>query len=174
MPAAASGWTPVFVQRPVAATGSGGVSTLSPAAPNGWVPAPTPPFTQEAGVNCDFPLHAEPVVDEVVTRVLERFPDGSIRRDAYRGDLVVRVTNDETGGHYDADVSGSALVDHATDGSQTWYVAGPVLLRVREGQGNIPRGLWIVDGLYRLAISATGHRTLTMVRGSLDNVCDHL
>lgn len=140
----------------------------------GWTPAPTPPFAQEAGVNCDFPLHAEPVVDDVVTKVLQRFPDGSVRRDAYQGDLVIRVTNDETGSSYDADVSGSAVVEHAPDGAQTWYVVGPVLLRVREDQGNVPRGLWIVDGVYRLAISATGTRTLTMVRGSLIDVCDRL
>ncbi|WIN00376.1 hypothetical protein ACTOB_004077 [Actinoplanes oblitus] len=149
-------------------------AALLTGAGSGWEPAPTPPFRQEAGVNCDFPLSAEPVVDEVVTRVLQRYPDGSIRRDAYRGDLVVRVTNTETGAAYDADVSGSAVVDHGADGSQTWYVAGPVLLRVREGQGNIPRGLWIVDGVYRLRISPTGYRTLTMVTGTLDNVCDHL
>jgi hypothetical protein len=149
--------------------------TASPAAAgSGWVPAPTPPFAQEAGVNCDFALHAQPIVDEVVTKVLQRYPDGSIRLDAFKGALVVRVTNDETGRFYDADASGSAVVEHARDGGQTWYVVGPVLLGEREGQGNIPRGLWIVDGVYRLAISATGYRTLTMIKGTLDNVCDHL
>ncbi len=78
------------------------------------------------------------------------------------------------GASYDADAGGSALVTHAPDGGQTWYVTGPILLGVRAGQGNIPRGLWVVDGLYRLAISATGYRTLTMIKGTLDNVCNHL
>ena len=144
------------------------------AAGTGWVPAPTPPFSRDAGVNCDFPLHAEPIVDRVVTKVLRRYPDGSIHLDAFKGALVVRVTNTTTGATYDADASGSALVDHAADGAQTWYGTGPILLGVRTAQGNIPRGLWIVDGIYRLAISATGYRTLTMVKGTLDNVCNHL
>jgi hypothetical protein len=150
------------------------VAALLTGTGSGWVPAPTPPFSQEAGVNCDFPLSAEPAVDKVVTKVLRRYPDDSVRTDVYKGALVIRVTNTRTGGSYDADASGSALVEHAPDGAQTWYVTGPVLLRVRDGQGNIPRGLWRVDGVYRLTISATGYRTLTMVKGSLDNVCDHL
>jgi hypothetical protein len=140
----------------------------------GWEPAPTPPFDQAAGVTCDFPIHAAPVKDDVVTKVLQRYPDGSIHRDAFKGALIVRVTNQETGGHYDADASGSAVVDHAVDGAQTWYVIGPVLLGVREGQANSPRGLWVINGVYRLVIGPDGHRTLTMVSGSLDNVCDHL
>ncbi|WP_203771531.1 hypothetical protein [Paractinoplanes deccanensis] len=141
---------------------------------SGWVPAPTPPFSQAAGLTCDFAFRAEPVVDEVVTKVLRRYPDGSIHWDAYKGALVVRVTNSGNGRSYDADVSGSALVEHHADGSETWNVVGPVLLGVREGGGNIPRGLWVIDGVYRLRIAADGYRTVTMVRGSRDNVCDHL
>ncbi|MFG1991911.1 hypothetical protein ACGFJ7_18230 [Actinoplanes sp. NPDC048988] len=151
----------------------------SPAVPavsdsTGWVPAPTPPFSQEAGLTCDFAFRAEPVVDEVVTKVLRRYPDGAIRWDAYKGALVVRVTNSGNGRSYDADVSGSAVVEHAPDGGAIWNVVGPVLLGVRAGGGNIPRGLWVIDGVYRLQISASGYRTVTMVHGRRDNVCDHL
>lgn len=164
----------LFVAAALAALLLGGASPALAETDAGWEPAPTPPFDQAAGLTCDFPLHAEPIRDEVVTRVLQRFPDGSIRRDAYKGPLIVRVTNKDTGAFYDADVSGSAIVDHAPDGAETWYVVGPVLLGVRDGQGNLPRGLWVVDGVYRLVISATGHRTLTMVHGTMDNVCSHL
>ena len=121
-------------------------------------------------MNCDFALHAEPVV----ARVLRTYPDGSIRTDAFKGAPIVRVTNTGTGRSFDADAGGSAVVEHAADGAQTWFVAGPVLPGVRDGQGNVSRCLWIIDGLYRLTIDATGYRTLTMIHGSLDNVCDHL
>jgi hypothetical protein len=140
----------------------------------GWVPAPSPPFDQAAGVTCDFPVHGQPVVDEVVTKVLQRYPDGSIHRDAFKGDLIVRVTNTSSGTAYDADASGNAVVDHHQDGSQTWYVAGPVLTGFREGLGNVPRGLYILDGVYRLDIAADGYKTLTMVHGTEDNICDRL
>jgi hypothetical protein len=138
------------------------------------VPAPTPPFEQPAGLTCDVPIRVEPIVDEVVTKVLQRYPDSSIRWDAYKGPLIVRVTNLATGRHHDADISGSALVEHTTDGAETWNVVGPVLLGVREGGGTIPRGLWVIDGVYRLHIAADGYRTVTMVHGTRDNVCDHL
>lgn len=143
-------------------------------AADGWVPAPTAPFDQAAGVTCDFAVHAEPVVDQVVTKVLQSYPDGTIHRDAYKGPLIIRVTNTATGGSYDADVSGRAVVDHTRDGTQTWYAVGPVLLGVHEGLGNLPRGLWVVDGVYRLTITAAGYKTVTMIHGSVDNVCDHL
>ncbi|XVV16382.1 hypothetical protein ACQP2X_19070 [Actinoplanes sp. CA-131856] len=155
---------------PAAATPAGPAKGVD----EGWVPAPTPPFSQVAGLTCDFAFRAEPVVDEVVTKVLRRYPDGAVRWDAYKGALVVRVTNSGTGQSYDADVSGSAVVEHTADGGETWNVVGPVLLGVRDGGGNIPRGLWVIDGVYRLEISASGYRTVTMLHGRRDNVCDHL
>jgi len=138
---------------------------------SGWVPAPTPPFDRAAGVLCDFAIHVEATVDEVVTKVLQTYPDGSIRRDAFKGALILRVTNTSTGAYYDADASGSAVVDHRPDGSTTWYVVGPVLVGARGTGGNIPRGLYVIDGVYKLDISGTGAETLTMVRGRTDDVC---
>jgi hypothetical protein len=143
------------------------------AAASGWLPAPTPPLNYPAGAVCDFPVHGEPVVEEVLTKVLQTYPDGSIHRDAFKGDLVVRMTNTTTGETYDADASGSAIVDHAPDGSQTWYAVGPVLAGFRAGLGNRPRGLYVIDGVYRLAIAASGYKTLTIVHGHADNVCRH-
>lgn len=104
-----------------------------------WEPAPSAPWDVAAGVRCDFAVHGEPIVDEVVRRVLARHPDGSPKQVAYEGDIVVRVTNTASGDSYDADASGSALVDYRADGSQFWSVRGPVLVGVGEGRGNLPR-----------------------------------
>ncbi|MFE9727987.1 hypothetical protein ACFYQ5_31605 [Streptomyces sp. NPDC005794] len=139
--------------------------------PAGWEPAPTPPYDLPAGTRCDVPVHTEPVVDEVVQRVLARHTDGSPSRVAYRGDLVVRVTDTATGASYDADVGGSAIVDHHTDGSQKWYVAGPVLVGVGEDAGNLARGLYVLDGVYTMDISATGYKSVHLVHGSADDLC---
>lgn len=141
---------------------------------DGWEPAPTPPYDLPAGARCDVPVHTEPLVDEVVQRVLDRRPDGSPSRVAYRGDLVVRVTNTESGTFHDADVSGSAIVDYHADGSQRWYVVGPVLAGVGENAGNLPRGLYVLDGVYTMDISATGYKSVRLVRGSADDVCSRI
>nr|WP_281404294.1 hypothetical protein [Streptomyces roseirectus] len=129
----------------------------------GWEPAPSAPWDVPAGARCDFPVHGEPVVDKVVKRVLDA------NRTFYTGELVVRVTNTETGAFYDADASGSALVELRADGGQLWTVRGPVLVGV--GAGNLPRGLYIVDGAFTLDVSSTGYRTVTLVRGTTDDLC---
>ncbi|MFE4212950.1 hypothetical protein [Streptomyces sp. NPDC056844] len=135
----------------------------------GWEPAPSAPFDVAAGLRCDFAIHGEPVVDEVLQRVLDRHPDGSPKRVAYKGDLVVRVTNQETGAFHDADASGSAIVEYRADGSQFWSVLGPVLVGV--GEGNLDRGMYLVDGVWTLLISASGHRTVTMAHGTTTDIC---
>lgn len=146
-----------------------GATPASAGTGRGWEPAPSAPWDVAAGARCDFPVHGEPVVDEVVQRVLSTYPDGSPRRIAYKGDLVVRVTNTETGAHHDADASGSALVELRRDGSQFWTVAGPVLVGVAEG--SLPRGLYIVDGVYTMDISASGHKDVRLLHGTTDDLC---
>ncbi|MDH2390190.1 hypothetical protein QCN29_15605 [Streptomyces sp. HNM0663] len=141
------------------------------AAAGGWEPAPSAPWDVPAGARCDFPVHGEPVVDEVERLVLARHPDGSPKHVAYRGELVVRVVNADTGASYDADASGTAVVEHRADGSQSWTVFGPVLVGVGEGGGNLARGLYLVDGVFMLEISRTGYKTVTMVYGDRDDLC---
>ncbi|MGW2381046.1 hypothetical protein [Streptomyces sp. NPDC001658] len=149
-------------------------SAVSAATGEGWEPAPATPWDVPAGARCDFPVHGEPVVDEVVRRVLAVGPDGSPKRVAYKGDLVVRVTNTDSGASHDADASGTAVVDYGADGSQTWFVRGPVLVGVGENGGNLPRGLYLVDGVYTLHIGPTGYKTVAMAHGTVDELCSHI
>lgn len=135
-------------------------------AAGGWEPAPSAPWDVPAGARCDFPVHGEPVVDEVVQRVLTSHPDGSPKQVAYKGDLVIRITNTDTGSTYDADASGSALVEYGTDGSQFWYVLGPVLVGFAEGGGNMPRSLYLIDGVYTLDISSDGYKSVDTRSGT--------
>ncbi|MFF2744277.1 hypothetical protein ACFVVA_01940 [Kitasatospora sp. NPDC058048] len=138
----------------------------------GWEPWPSPVFDLPAGSRCDFPVHMEAVVDEVQRRVLEFAPDGTtVRRAAFRGALVLRLTNTTTGASYDADAGGRSVVDYRPDTSQTWHARGPILLGVGTGAGNLPRDLYTVDGVYTIDISATGYRTLTFEHGSAEPLC---
>ncbi|MEW2374503.1 hypothetical protein AB0883_00150 [Micromonospora sp. NPDC047812] len=136
-----------------------------------WVPAPQEAFEMPAGARCDFAVRVRPVVDEVRKLVLETYPDGAPKRELYTGALVNRVTNLETGATSLADASGTSLVTYDTDGSMTWYVVGPVLLGFRENAGSLPRGLWLVDGVFRVEFTPTYDKTITMVRGSTHDVC---
>src|SRR5690606_12316343 len=98
-------------------------------------------------------------------------PDGSPKREAYTGALIVRVTNTETGAVTDADASGEAVIEYRTDGSEKWYVKGPVFVGIAEDGGNMPRGLYIIDGIYTLEISSTGYTTVKLVNAKVHDVC---
>jgi hypothetical protein len=147
------------------------VTVASTATTHGWVPAPSAPWEREAGVICDFAVRSEPVVDEVMMRVLEADANGTPTKVVYTGDLVVRLTNLETGASTEADASGDAVVEYHADGSQTWYVRGPVLMGGRDTGGNLPRGFWLIDGVFTADITATGEKTVTMLHGTQHDVC---
>ncbi|MFF3602485.1 hypothetical protein [Streptomyces sp. NPDC002463] len=153
------------------------VATAAPASAgetdNGWEPAPSAAWAYPAGARCDFAVQGSPVVDGVVRRTLAVYEDGTKVLE-YKGDLVVRVVNTVTGASYDADASGRAVVEVRPDRSQTWYVVGPILAGFGEGGGNVARGLYTVDGVYTLDVSATGYKTLTLLRGSTDSLCDRV
>lgn len=71
-----------------------------------------------------------------------------------------------------ADASSSALIVYHDDGSQSWLLHGPLLLRFREGNGNLPRGLYNIDGsAWRLDISADGHLTVSGAYRIVKDVC---
>ncbi|MGW4158648.1 hypothetical protein [Streptomyces sp. NPDC004788] len=151
------------------ATGTPTATTIATA--DGWEPAPSSAWSYPAGARCDFAVQGAPVVDEVVRRTIGVQEDGT-KVVEYKGDLVVRVLNPATGTTYDADASGRALVELHPDHSQTWYVVGPILAGFAEGGGNVPRGLYTVDGAYTLEVSPTGYKTLTFLHGSTDSLCE--
>jgi hypothetical protein len=156
------------------------VAAPAPARATGgrWVPAPSVPVDIPAGVRCDFPLHGEPVVDEVRTRVLATYPDGSTKRQAFVGDLVIRLTNTDTGASLDVDVSGSGLVEYRPGGTlstnSTWYAVGPAMFGFAEGGGDHPRGLWLFDGVYSVAIDANSFKRVTIYHGTEREMCAEL
>ncbi|MGH3663373.1 MAG: hypothetical protein ACRDTQ_16150 [Micromonosporaceae bacterium] len=141
---------------------------------DGWMPVNYQPYDVPAGNRCDFPVHVDFIRDEVMYKVLETYPDGSPKREAYTGDLIIRYTNKDTGVSHDGDASGDAVIDYFQDGSQTWYVRGPVSVGVGEDNGNIPRGIWIIDGVFKLEFSPEFDKTLTMYKGTKHNICEEI
>lgn len=146
-------------------------ASAATASSGGWVPAPTPPFDIPAGEVCDFPIHGEPVVDKVVSKVLATYPDGSTKVQLAKGPLILRITNVDNGKSHNENGSGTGLFRFATDGSFTVDVVGPLLIGFRAGLSNVPRGFYELDGVYRIAFGTDGFRTLTLIHGTMRNVC---
>ncbi|MCF2529185.1 hypothetical protein [Yinghuangia soli] len=142
---------------------------------DGWEPAPpVPDYFWDAGTRCDFPVRSTAVLDEVVQKVIRRHPDGKPSLVAYRGPLLVRITNTVAAKSHVVDAGGSALVEYRPDGSQMWHIVGPVLTTFRENGGTLPRGLYRLDGVYTLDIDATGYKILDMPLGSADPLCPRI
>jgi hypothetical protein len=140
----------------------------------GWEPWPTPPIDISAGTVCDFPVHGDPIVDEVVRKVVATYPDGSTKRQLAKGALILRMTNVATGASTVLDASGHAAFAYAPDGTVTVSVVGPILIPFRAGLSNVPRGLYAIDGVYRIVLRPDGFRRLTLIHGDIHNVCADL
>jgi hypothetical protein len=154
-----------------AVIGSSGVGASEPAVvvPPGWQRSPQDSFTIPAGGLCAFTLQADVVRDEVVTRVLETWPDGSPRNQAYAGALVYRFSNVERGVAVTRNVSGDALVHWGQDGSASWDYVGPVAVAFFGSP--LAAGLWILDGLFVVDYSVAGAQTLPVHQGHEENLC---
>ncbi|HKT03676.1 MAG TPA: hypothetical protein VJT31_29465 [Rugosimonospora sp.] len=140
----------------------------------GWVPVSYPPYDAPAGLLCDFPVHWDVVVNHVRTKVVATYPDGSPQRQLAVGALFLRVSNVDTGARTLVDASGSAVITYGTDGSMVWFVVGPVIARIPAGSSNLPRGMYTITGVYRVAFSPTGFKTITLVHGRIHNLCPDL
>ncbi len=141
---------------------------------DGWVPEPIPPFDAAAGVLCDFPVHYDVLVNHVRTKVVSTHPDGTPKRQLATGALLLNVSNTDTGTSTVVDAGGSATIDYGTDGSMLWHIVGPVIARLGEGTSNLPRGLYTIDGVYRIAFSPTGFKTITLTHGTIHDLCPDL
>ncbi|MFW6691869.1 hypothetical protein [Streptomyces sp. MAR4 CNX-425] len=155
---------------PAAATGDGDGD--GGGGDRGWRPVHYDPVNYPAGERCDFAFRTEPVRNETMVKTVATYPDGSPKTELYKGALTVRVTNLETGAAYVEDASGRGLARYAPDGAQTYYAVGPFLVGFEEGQGNLPRGEYVVDGVYTFTFTADGQRTVDWVGPKkLTDVC---
>ncbi|MEV6345628.1 hypothetical protein [Actinoplanes sp. NPDC051851] len=166
---------PVIALTAVTAVVTVSVTAAVPAnASSPWEPLPSPTLDLAAGETCDFAVHGDPIVDEVVVKTVATYPDGSPKVQLAKGPLVFRLTNLATGTTTDADAGGSAVFELHPDGSRVWHVIGPVLAPLREGTSNIPRGIWTIHGVYDIDFSPTNFKTITLRYGRLHDVCADL
>lgn len=140
--------------------------------PPGWQRSPQESFTIPAGGLCAFTLQADVVEDEVVTKILQTWPDGSPRRQAYKGALVYKFTNVESGVAVTRNLSGDALVQWGQDGSAQWDYAGPVAVAFFGSP--LAQGMWVLDGVFVVDYSASGVQTLPVHVGREENLCTTL
>ncbi|WP_405107807.1 hypothetical protein OG559_25005 [Micromonospora sp. NBC_01405] len=142
-------------------------------------PEPWRPWTQEewtapAGRYCAFPLRVQVVSQDVRVRVVDRYPDGAVRREEFAGPLVVDFVDVTTGRMTRRDAGGSGAADYRPDGGWLRYtIVGPAGFGFRAGD-RYPQGYYLLDGLHVITFDAAGTRRMAVAVGKQDNVCQTL
>ncbi len=155
-------------------TGSAAAQAHGAAEPEPWQPVTQPAFTVPAGKYCSFSFHYEPDRQNLQMRVLDRYPDGSVKAVEFRGLLVGTTTNLDTGESIQRNASGRMREELTADGSPTSYsMHGPVGFGFG-AQDGYPQGYYLLHGWHEVRIDPDGLRTMTVDRGPEENICETL
>ncbi len=149
------------------------VAPAAAASPEPWLPYPEGTLTLPAARYCgDFDLQSTPVRQDVRSRVLQRYPDGAVEVQTFRGLLLVEVSNQSTGAAVQRNLSGRARVTFREDGSiATYEMWGPVGMGWPQ-QDAYDRGFYVMDGHHVVAFDESGARSMLLDQGTEENLCD--
>ena len=144
---------------------------------SGWTPYEQPDIDYAAGFRCEFAMHGEVLKDHEEFKDVAFWPDGTVRTQLWRGALVIRWSNVETGESVVRDQSAKAVAEYGSDGGldKMTSMGGAFSAGLPEG-GSPEKGVFIVDGKWSsIVIEDDGNRAITLgPRGSLENLCDTL
>jgi hypothetical protein len=137
-----------------------------------WQPTYQGPITAPAGAVCTFSVTAEPVREDL--RVRYHF-DSAGNVDGYEasGQLIARITNNETGASVVRNLSGPGTVTFNPDGSYDAVVSGDFLIFLL-AQDSPSHQLNLYSGHTVLHGAPDGAKTVVSNSGSVENLCDTL
>ena len=160
---------------------SGALVVAAPTGANaegsGWTPYEQPDIDYAAGARCDFAVHGDVVRDKEEFKDVAHWPDGTVRSQLWRGALVIRWTNLDTGESVLRDQSARALAEYRADGSieQMTSLRGAFGAGLPEGS-HPGKGAYVVSGRWSSVVFAEdGTRSIVLgPKGKLENLCETL
>ena len=137
-----------------------------------WEPTFQGPISVAAGVVCPFAVSAEPVQEDLAVRY--HYDDtGAIDAYEFKGPLLARITNDDTGASVVRSLSGFGTVTLNADGSYDALFEGGLLLFM--GSGDSPANeLLLLTGRTLLHGSPTGAKAVVSASGQSEDLCKTL
>jgi hypothetical protein len=144
---------------------------------SGWTPYHQSDIHYEAGRRCDFPLEGKVVLDREEYRDVSHWGNGQVRTQEWRGALVIRWTNLDSGESVRRDQSARAFVEYAEDGAMESLTSLRGAFGAGLPEGSHPgKGAYVVDGRWSSVIlEDDGTRTIALgPRGTLENLCETL
>jgi hypothetical protein len=156
----------------LALAGAAGTSAASGGSYGPWEPTYQGPITAPAGIVCPFTVTAEPVREDL--RVRYHY-DSTGDVDGYEatGQLIARITNEETGASVVRNLSGPGTVTFNPDGSYDAIVSGDFLVFFLGGD-TPSHELLLLSGHTVLHGAPTGEKTLASNSGQVENLCETL
>ena len=140
-----------------------------------WQPFRAAPFDLPAGSRCSFPLSGRILEDGERIRTTEVNADGTPAQQEVKGPLVVEYINQDTGESIVRDLTGTALIDFAADGSFRFtLLRGSLAVGLGAGDPGGPAFLVLSGRGFIVDFGADGSRTVTLGRGTVEDVCQTL
>jgi hypothetical protein len=137
-----------------------------------WEPTYQGAITAPAGAVCPFSVTAEPVREDLRVRYHH---DAAGEVDGYQatGQLIARITNNETGVSVVRNLSGPGTVTFNPDGSYDAVAGGDFLIFFLAGDQPANQ-LLLLKGQTVLHGAPDGSKTLVSHSGTVENLCDTL
>ncbi|MEV7021219.1 hypothetical protein [Kitasatospora sp. NPDC093558] len=175
---------PFAAARPLAVVAALAAAALLAVAPtaqahtgdgDGWQPYRSGDEDFAAGALCPFHLHIGVLVEGEETKVAARYPDGSPAKVLWRGPLVLRYTNLDSGRSVDRDQSGKATEYKLPDHSVLWLIPknSHISARVRAGNPYHAPGDFLFSGGVTLLVHPDGQPQV-LVQHQVENLCETL
>ncbi len=139
-----------------------------------WIRYHQPDVDVPAGHACSFAVHEHVLRDKEYYKVLATYEDGTHQAELWRGPLVMRYTNVDTGASKVVDISGRGRITYYPDGS----FASITIVTGHFG-ATIPPGNEMAAGLYRvggkdssMTVDPDGKRYIALgPNGSTEDLC---
>ena len=144
---------------------------------SGWIPYEQPDIDYAAGFRCEFAMHGEVLRDEEEYKDVALWSDGSVRTQLWRGALVIRWTNVDTGESVVRDQSARAVAEYGSDGALDSMTSMRGSFGAGLGEGGDPgKGAYIVSGRWSgIVLEDDGTRAIVLgPNGTLENLCETL
>ncbi|RKT19490.1 hypothetical protein BX285_3948 [Streptomyces sp. 1114.5] len=173
---------PPYLTRPAALAAVLATAVLMSAAPaaqadgdDGWQPYHGQDYDAPAGTLCPFHLHITDLLDQEETKTVARYPDGSPEKVLWRGPLILRYTNVDTGAQVDRDQSGRATEYRLPDGSTLWDVprSSHISAKVHPGNPYHAVGDYVFSGGAVLLVHSD-QQVEVLVQHQVENLCQTL
>lgn len=143
----------------------------------GWQPYVQTDYTYPAARYCgSFDLRTTVVTQDIRSKVLSRWDNGTAKDTFYSGPLTIKATNATSGESQDYDMGGDAIEsDNSSGAMQTYQMIGPVGMGMPIGTSKgLPAGVYVLNGYHLVRFDADGTRTLEVALGSETNICTAL